>query len=174
MTEQEDMERFTVELIPYSTDWPRKYANEKALIESGALQSVAHEIEHIGSTSVEGATAKPIVDIAVKLDAVSLVAGLVEPLEKLGYKYMEEFGLPGRHFFIKGNPRQFHLHIVDDTSEHWERWIKFRDTLKQHPELLEEYLALKAELAEKYHDKREKYTQAKSEFINSVLSDELY
>jgi GrpB-like predicted nucleotidyltransferase (UPF0157 family) len=82
---------------------------------------------------------------------------------------MGEFGLPGRHFFIKGDPRAYHLHVVDSTTDHWQRWTTFRDLLRTDPLLLKRYERLKVALAGLYHSNREKYTAAKSSFINAVV-----
>ena len=160
---------FKVELAPFSAEWAGRFEKEKLLL-LRVLSPFSHQIEHIGSTAVQGAMAKPIVDIAVRLDNLHILSQLVEPLADLGYEYLEEFGLPGRHFFIKGRPRSFHLHVVDHTNAHWEKWIKFRNILRANRHVLEMYLRLKDDLAKKYADQREKYTQAKSEFINSVLA----
>jgi GrpB-like predicted nucleotidyltransferase (UPF0157 family) len=160
---------FRVELVPFSPQWHSKYETEECML-LRVLNGYSHHMEHIGSTAVDGARAKPIIDIAVRLTSVGLVPQLVKPLSGLGYDYLEEFGLPGRHFFVKGKPREFNLHIVDSTSEHWEKWLTFRDILRTTPAILAKYVRLKDELAGKYASQREKYTQAKTTFILAVLA----
>ena len=159
---------YKIELVPYREEWVGKFAREKEVL-ARALAPLNHRIEHIGSTAVRGAKAKPIIDIAVFLDTVQAVPRLVEPLAGIEYQYLGEFGLPGRHFFIKGDPRAYHLHIVDSTTDHWQRWVQFRDALRKDADLLKRYQELKASLAEIYHSDREKYTASKSSFINAVV-----
>ena len=157
-----------IKLVQYGTEWTDKFNTEKEKLKD-VFKFYSYEIEHIGSTSVIHMTAKPIIDIAVKLEGVELVPELILSLSGLSYIYRGEYGLEGRHFFEKGNPRQFHLHIVDDKTDHWHRWLKFRAVLRQNKEVRQEYIKLKTELAQKYHYQREKYTQGKSDFINSII-----
>lgn len=162
------MSKEEIKLVDYKSEWTDKFNLEKDKIRE-VLKPYSCETEHIGSTSVIQMTAKPIIDIAIKLETVEHVTKLVRPLSNLSYTYKGEYGLKGRHFFEKGNPRQYHLHIVDDTTEHWMRWIKFRDLLRKNKTIREEYIKLKTELAEKFHYERDKYTQGKSDFINSMI-----
>jgi GrpB-like predicted nucleotidyltransferase (UPF0157 family) len=163
------MKKEEIKLVHYTTEWTAKYTLEKHKL-VGVLKPYAYEIEHIGSTSVIHMTAKPIIDIAVKLETLNLVPQLIIPLSRLSYIYRGEYGLEGRHFFEKGAPRQFHLHIVDNNTDHWNRWLKFRQVLRQNKQVREEYTNLKTKLAQEYHHQREKYTQGKSDFINSIIS----
>jgi len=158
----------TVKLVDFNETWFDKYNMEKLKLHA-VLHSFAHEIEHIGSTSIPSTTAKPIIDIAIMIKNLNLVPRLIAPLSKLSYAYRGEYGLPGRHFFVKGDPNEFHLHIVDYTTDHWHRWIKFRDILKSNEKLRQQYIALKQKLAQKYALQRQKYTEAKSEFVNSIV-----
>jgi GrpB-like predicted nucleotidyltransferase (UPF0157 family) len=159
-------------MAAFSPEWAVKFEREKPAL-SAALAPHSHRIEHIGSTAVPGAIAKPIIDIAILLDSVALIPSLVPPLAGLGYEHLGEFGLPGRHFFVKGDPRSFHLHLVDSTTDHWQRWIRFRDILRGNPAILREYEELKVSLAQKYFEDREKYTAAKSTFVNAILERKL-
>jgi len=162
-----------VKLSPHSGAWTEKFLREKCEL-ARVLAHVSPPIEHIGSSAVPGLPAKPIVDIAIKVDSVSLIPSLLEPLAELSYSYIGEHGVAGRHFFIKGVPREFHLHIVDGRSDHWERWLTFRDILIRSEKVRQDYLALKKELTRKYHDQREKYTAGKSAFIDALVNRELY
>lgn len=135
-----------------------------------ALGSACRKIEHIGSTSVAGMAAKPIVDIAVLVPSVALVKEFVKPLAELSYEYMGEFNLPGRHFFTKRGAHQFNLHIVDEGSDHWQRWLKFRDISRADANVRREYMELKRSLVARFADDRASYTAGKSEFVNRVIS----
>lgn len=162
------MNKDEIKLVQYKTDWTDRYNTEKRKLQD-LLNSYSYEIEHIGSTSVIDMTAKPIIDIALKIERVELVPELITSLAKLSYTYKGEYGLEGRHFFEKGNPRLYHLHVVDDKTDHWKRWLKFRDILRHNEQVRDEYIRLKTELAQKFHYQREKYTQGKSDFINSII-----
>ena len=162
------MAELVVQVVPFQDDWFDKYEQERERLQA-VVNDVTRDIEHIGSTSVRGLAAKPIIDIALRLATVQQVPDLLEPLARLGYTYEGEYGLPGRHFFIRGEPRAFHLHLVDDTTNHWQRWITFRDLLRRNPMLRQAYQQLKYELACKYRFDRAKYSDSKSDFINSAV-----
>lgn len=161
-----------VVIRPWSPAWARKYRAEKARL-AAVLGRRASCIEHIGSTAVQGLPAKPIVDVAVRLPTLRIIPGLLAPLEAMGYRYMGEFGLPGRHFFIKGEPREFHLHLVDGGTDHWDRWLIFRNLLRRNPDLRRRYAHLKRRLAKKYGRRRQKYTASKSDFVNALVESRL-
>jgi GrpB-like predicted nucleotidyltransferase (UPF0157 family) len=158
----------SIKIVSHRDEWRDKYEAEKAAL-SQALRRYDHTIEHIGSTGVDALDAKPIVDIAILVDSVERVPEIQNPLYALGYTYVGEYGLPGRHFFTKGDPREFHLHLVDRTTDHWNRWLRFREILKEDPAVRRRYQALKRALARKYRHEREKYTAGKTEFIDHVL-----
>jgi GrpB-like predicted nucleotidyltransferase (UPF0157 family) len=161
-----------VVIRPPSDTWAAKFRKEKAVL-AAAMHARTTQIEHIGSTAVRGLSAKPIVDIAVKLPSVKAVPRLVGPLAAVGYTYAGEYGLPGRHFFIKGKPREFHLHLVDGSTDHWDRWLIFRNLLRRSPQLRKKYEDLKKDLARKYADQRPKYTAAKSAFVDALVEPRL-
>lgn len=127
----------------------------------------AAAIEHVGSTSVPGLCAKPIVDILVGLRELSLSDAEIGGMERLAYEYLGEFGLPGRLYFRKGEPRTHHVHVVAYGGDHWERHLAFRDALRSNPEERRRYDELKRRLAAEGHP-REAYTELKTPFIREV------
>ena len=157
-----------VKLEKYSQDWPAQYAREAAGV-TRALGDRVLEIQHIGSTAVPGMDAKPIVDIALRIASLTDIPACTEALGKIGYEYKGEYGLPGRHFFTKGNPTQFHLHIVEEGSDHWRVWVKFRDVLRTDEKIRGEYNDLKRAMARKFASNRDAYTAAKNPFISRIL-----
>lgn len=159
--------RSTVEIVPYSNLWPGLFAEEAERLRA-AIGEHTVAIEHIGSTSVPGLAAKPIIDILIAVMEISDVQKCVVPLESIGYEYRGELGIPGRHFFGKGETRTHNLHVVEIGSAHWRRHLRFRDYLREHDEVRNDYQALKEGLAEKHRHDREAYTDAKSEFIQGV------
>lgn len=147
---------------------------EKFLTESETLRNIfgseAMEIEHIGSTAIEGLSGKPIVDMAVLIKSYQDADKFIEPLESLGYRYDKEKSSGERHLFRKGNPTEFHLSIAySDKGGFWERQILFRDYLRTHPEFREEYEKLKEDLLKKDSVDSETYTSGKTEFVQKIL-----
>lgn len=155
-------------LAPYCETWPRDFRRE-ALRLRRALGRRVTALQHIGSTAVPGLPAKPIIDIAVRLKARARLAPAVRALERLGYVYHGEYGLPGRHFFVLGRPPTHHVHVVFGASRHWDRWLRFRDALLQQPRVRADYRRFKEALARKFPRDRAAYTAAKDPFIDAVL-----
>lgn len=157
-------------IADYSPAWPARYEVEKSQILRAIGPWVA-AIEHIGSTSVPGLSAKPIIDIMVAIRILDDAAHCIEPLHALGYQYHPEFedSLPERRYFNRG-PRDdhYHLHMVELTSGFWERHLLFRDYLRTHRETAQDYERLKQALAAQYREDRSGYTDAKTEFITAI------
>jgi GrpB-like predicted nucleotidyltransferase (UPF0157 family) len=129
-------------------------------------------MEHVGSTAVPGLGAKPIIDIMVAVSRLADAQACIEPLQSLGYEYVPEYEdeLPERRYFRKGplEKQTHHLHMVELTSEFWERHLLFRDYLRTHPQEAQQYHKLKKELAAKFGSDTVAYTDAKTPFIRSV------
>lgn len=159
-----------VRLAPHDERWAAGFDAESLRLRA-ALGDLALRIEHIGSTAVPGLEAKPITDIAIMTPSFAALARIVAGMEDAGYRHKGEYGLPGRQFFTTGDPVRFHVHVVEKGSDHWPRWIRFRDALRNNAELRRAYLALKRELAQKFAHDRPGYTQAKSAFIAHFLGD---
>lgn len=155
-----------VEIVEHDPSWAQRFEEEREQL-AGVFDGRAVAIEHIGSTSVPGLCAKPIVDILVGLRELKLIEEEIAAMERLGYEYLGEFGLPGRLYFRKGDPRTHHVHVVQHGGEHWERHLVFRDTLRSDPEERRRYDELKRRLAAEGHS-RETYTELKSPFIRAV------
>ena len=155
-----------VELREHDPGWAEAYEAEKLLLEP-VFGKRAAGIEHIGSTSVPDLCAKPIVDILVGLRDLDLADEDVAAMRELGYDYLGEYGLPGRLFFRKGDPRTHNVHVVEYGGEHWERQLLFRDALRSDPEERRRYDAFKRRLAAEGHP-REVYTELKTPFIREI------
>jgi GrpB-like predicted nucleotidyltransferase (UPF0157 family) len=160
--------RGTVRLVPHEEGWHRLFAEEAARLR-GALGARAVAVEHVGSTAVCGLSAKPVIDIAVAVREAADAPDCAARLAALGYEYRGENGIPGRHYFVKGDPRTHHLHMVEAGGDFWESHLLFRDHLRLHPEVAGEYEKLKKGLAEKYPEDRGAYTEGKAAFIRGVL-----
>lgn len=156
-------------ILPYQSDWAEKFEVEKTKLEE-AFGVSALEIEHIGSTSVEGLAAKPIIDIAVMIKNFADVDKFIEPLEKIGYKYNVPATPGERHYFQKGDPIEYQLSIAyADRGGFWPRQILFRDYLRQHSEARDEYAKLKIGLLEQDPTGGGTYISGKSEFVYKIL-----
>ena len=164
------LKRDTVGLSAFSKEWKSLFEDEKALI-SNKIGSLVSDIQHVGSTSVEGLISKPIIDIAIGVKSFDVVEEAAKLLLVIGYEHLGTFGIEGRHFFIKesGDIRTHHLHMVLYKGELWNNYIMFRDWLRENPKDRDQYAELKKTLAEKYKNNREKYTDEKSEFVRRIL-----
>lgn len=157
-----------VKLAPYSRVWKRKFSAEKRRL-AGKLESHRYLIEHIGSTAIPGLDAKPIIDMAIQTPSFRSLKTWITLLESAGYHYKGEFGLPGRHFFVRGSPATHHLHLVTPDTHHWNDWILFRDFLRTHPSAAEYYSQTKQKLARRFANNRNAYTLAKTPLVKKLM-----
>ncbi len=163
-------------IVDYNPRWPLIYEEEKLCILGVAGNGII-EVEHIGSTAVVGLGAKPIIDIIVGVNGSSEADMLLPLLRKIEYKdVIRQFGQLEWYYCLRkvihGEEtwlQSFHLHLMKFRSETWERHILFRNFLRNHPEAVQKYEKLKRMLAAKYGADRENYTNAKTEFITSVV-----
>jgi len=158
-----------IALIPYQRSWADKFETEKDNLQK-IFNDRAINIEHIGSTSIPGLSAKPIIDIAVLIEKREDGDSFIELVEKLGYQYDKLNSSGERHFFRKGNPTEFHLSVAyQDKGSFWERQILFRDYLRNHSDIRDEYQKIKENLLKNDPTGKESYLSGKSEFVNRVL-----
>ena len=157
----------TVVIVDDDPLWAEMFSEEKARILE-ALDGLDVAVEHVGSTSVPGLAAKPIIDIMVVVPDPATEQKTIEPLTVLGYDYRGEVGIPGRFYFAKGRPRSHHLHMYPRCHPEIARLLFFCEYLRANPDAALEYARLKRALAEKFRDDREAYTDAKSDFIKSI------
>ena len=135
-----------------------------------ALGADVVAVEHIGSTAVPGLAAKPVIDISVGLRRAELAAERIAVMERLGYEYLGENGLPGRLFFRKDEAgrRTHHVHAVEHDGEHWHRHRAFRDYLRAHPEEAASYAAEKRRLSAE-SDTHEEYWERKQAYVGPLF-----
>lgn len=144
------------------------FSEEKQRI-ANLLEKISPEIAHIGSTSVVGMDAKPVIDIMVGINCASEIDAAEIALEKRGYVSHGEKGIPGRLFFTLGDPPRIHLHMVTFGGQLWKGHLLFRDILNRNQELAAKYVALKISLARQFPLDRQSYTAGKADFIENVL-----
>jgi len=159
----------TVKLSPYTILWKNRYRAEVRRLRH-YTEGATSWLEHIGSTAIPGLDAKPIIDMAMMIPSLRRLPLWIKRLKMAGYTYKGEYGLPGRQFFTRGNPVTHHLHVVAKGSEHWNRWILFRNYLRVHPKEAEKYNKFKKTLARKYAHNRDAYTHAKTPLVNQLLA----
>jgi GrpB-like predicted nucleotidyltransferase (UPF0157 family) len=157
-----------VVVLPYDVRWPELFRAERDPL-AGIFGERAAGIEHVGSTAVPGLAAKGIVDILLGLRPLELRPPDLDAMARRGYVYRGELGIPGRHFFQKGRPPTHHVHVVEHGSVEWLKHVHFRDHLRAHPEDVQSYAKLKRDLAARYPDDRDAYTEGKSPFVAAVL-----
>ena len=162
------LEKGTVRLVPYTQEWMRLFEDEKSRLQAAVGEFVL-DIQHVGSTSIPGMAAKPIIDIAIAVNDFEEAGICIRPIEQLGYEYRGENGIPRRHFFVKGEARSHHIHMNEISSRDWNDQILFRDYLTRHAETAGEYAELKKELARQYPADPVAYLDGKAPFIQQVL-----
>lgn len=160
-------------LEEYNASWPAVFAEEKRKLENiFPVENIA--IEHIGSTSVVGLGAKPVIDMMIGVSDFSLANIFISGIEGLGYQYISSYEsvMPFRKFFIKDDlgKRTHHIHLVEFNSDFWIRHLAFRNYLRENIEVRDEYYLLKKELSEKEWNSGDEYAAAKADFINEVLN----
>jgi len=128
-------------------------------------------IHHIGSTSVPGLAAKPLIDMLPELNDHDDGAELAPLLEPLGFVYLGSYGIQGRHFFRRKADVNVNVHMFEQGHIEVERHLVFRDALRSDEQLRAAYQKLKEELAARFPNDVDSYAKSKSDFIEKVLHD---
>lgn len=158
-----------IRIVDYDDAWPERFEQEAIRLRE-ALGDLAVRIEHVGSTSVPGLAAKPVIDIQLSVSSFEPENAYAAPLRRLGYEQYPDPGMPEHRIFTLpkgGGPRQINLHVCEVGSEWERRHPAFRDRLRADDAARDEYAALKRELALKYGNDVESYADAKGDFIRS-------
>lgn len=152
-----------VELVSYDPQWPEMFTQEAAKIRA-ALGENCVTIHHVGSTSIPGLSAKPIIDmVPVVKDILKVNAAA---LESLGYEGRGELGMLFRRYFSN---RVCHVHIWEEGNPEIDKHLIFRDYLMSNPEELKRYETLKLDLAKTFSQDRASYTLSKDNLIKEML-----
>jgi GrpB-like predicted nucleotidyltransferase (UPF0157 family) len=160
-----------IRLAPYDPDWAARFESERSLLEGAIGRWAIGGIHHVGSTSIPGLAAKPIIDILVGVADLPSSRACFEPLAGVDYHYAPYLA-EQMHWFCKPDPRRrtHHLHLVPEGSSRYRDELAFRDLLRTDSATASEYLELKQELAVRFEHDRDGYTDAKAEFIARALS----
>lgn len=159
-------------LSGYDSSWAESGRRERSTL--GVLLGVfAVEVQHVGSTAVEGLDAKPILDIAVGLAPVGGldVAEIGRRMGECGYEYRGDHGADEGLLFVRGAGvvRIVHVHMVPFGDPQWTDYIRFRDYLRVNPGRRRDYQMLKRDLVTHYADDRGAYTSGKAAFVVETL-----
>jgi GrpB-like predicted nucleotidyltransferase (UPF0157 family) len=157
----------TIQLAEYDPEWPRLYEHEAARIR-GALSDKALRVEHIGSTSVPGLDAKPIIDIALVVADSSDEPSYVPELEAAGYVLRIREPDWFEHRLFKGPDTNVTVHTFSEGCEEVDRMVAFRDWLRTHDDDRDLYLAAKRELAARKWKFVQNYADAKSTVVGEI------
>jgi GrpB-like predicted nucleotidyltransferase (UPF0157 family) len=159
-----------IALVSHDPAWSAKFEQERGLLERAIGSWAAGGIHHVGSTAVPGLDAKPIIDILAGVRSLDSSRDCFRPLGELGFLYAP-YRPEEMHWFCKPDPsrREYHLHLVPVDSARFRDELSFRDRLRANPEIAREYADVKHSLAARFANDREAYTEAKSDFIASVL-----
>jgi GrpB-like predicted nucleotidyltransferase (UPF0157 family) len=164
-----DLRADVLEIRDYDPAWPDFFAKLAARART-ALGSLVLTVEHIGSTSVPGLAAKPIIDFDVVLASPADLPETIRRLARIGYAHEGDLGIAGREaFHWPPDETRHHLYVLIAGADELRRHLDFRDALRADPDLRDSYGALKRSLAERYNGDRNSYTHAKSEFITSIV-----
>ena len=159
-----------VVVVPYNEQWKTYFETIKQYLLT-AINAEIIGIEHIGSTSVEGLSAKPIIDIDIVIKDYSVFNTVVERLATLGYIHEGNLGIKDREAFdYKGNADlpKHHLYVCPEFSEELHRHITFRDYLRNNPEAVQKYSRVKEEGAKLFSDSIDDYIAYKSPCIEEI------
>lgn len=157
-----------IEVVPYDPIWVKLFEEEAARI-SEAIPEGLIAVHHIGSTSVPGLAAKPIIDILLEVSNLTLLDGFDSNMESIGYTVKGEFGIPGRRFYLKGLiDRTHHIHAFEQGSVGVHRHLAVRDYLRTYPEQAAEYGGLKSEIAKQFEHDNDRYCNAKHDFVQAL------
>ncbi|HEY6313620.1 MAG TPA: GrpB family protein [Streptosporangiaceae bacterium] len=161
-----------VEIVEYDPAWPARFADRHGQVSAVLAPWLAGPVEHIGSTSVPGLQAKPVVDMLAPVRSLDEAHDAVGVLEADGWLFWPDD--PCRHYrlwFLRPTPaaRTHHLHVIEHDHPAARALLGFRDALRADQDLRREYAQLKKDLAGQHRDNRNAYSNAKSEFIERVL-----
>jgi GrpB-like predicted nucleotidyltransferase (UPF0157 family) len=160
-----------VEVRPYSPDWPRRFEQVAAGLRAALAKVPSAVVEHVGSTSVPGLAAKPILDIDVVVDAED-VSAAIAALAMLGYSHQGDLGLRDREAFIAPDedPRR-NVYVCLRGTLHVRNHLAVRDVLRARPDLRDEYAAVKLNLAADPRMDIATYIARKSAVLQRVLAE---
>lgn len=160
-------------IAQYDNHWPSMFIHEMNRLLSAFLESIV--IEHVGSTSIHGMSAKPTVDLALGIPCFREAPEYIQGLQALGYQYQSALVevMPNRRFLWAGTPQDhlFHIHLVEHMGADWCDLIDFRDYLRANQTQAAAYEAVKRKLAETCGSNIGAYVRGKATIYQSILAE---
>jgi GrpB-like predicted nucleotidyltransferase (UPF0157 family) len=159
-----------VEVVPHDPSWRSLFQTEATRVSVGLGENVI-AVYHIGSTSIPGIYAKPVIDMLVEVKDILAVDGKTVAMESLGYEVMGAFGIQGRRYFRKDNEagiRTHQIHAFETGSPQLARHLAFRDYMISHPGEARAYSELKRKLAAEFPSSPDDYMDGKDAFIKEI------
>lgn len=157
-------------VLPYDSAWKTAFDAIRAELEA-AIGDLIVGIEHVGSTSVVGMSAKPIIDIDAVISDCTVFDEVARRLAKIGYTHEGDLGIKDREAFKytdKPHLQKHHLYVCPQNSAELHRHITFRDFLRGNPDAVKQYSAVKETAAELYPDDMDGYIAYKSPCIEEL------
>jgi GrpB-like predicted nucleotidyltransferase (UPF0157 family) len=164
-----EIEQQTIVIANYDPAWPERFRQEEVRIVA-ALGEAALSVEHIGSTSVPGLAAKPIVDILLVVEDSGEEASYLPALEEAGYVLRVREPDFHEHRMFRTPEKDVHVHVFSAGSPEIERYLLLRDRLRQNEGERELYAQSKRELAKRDWPTMEHYAEAKSGVVDGIIS----
>jgi GrpB-like predicted nucleotidyltransferase (UPF0157 family) len=159
-----------IAVLPYDPNWAAEFERIRAHV-APALSGLAISIEHVGSTSVSGLWAKPILDIDVSIPSYAEFPEVTRRLEALGYRHRGDLGVPTRESFAYEGEIDFmrqHFYVCPADSPEMRRHVALRDYLRAHPDARDEYSRIKREGARLYPHDIDRYIAHKGPFVRGI------
>ncbi|MFZ0667797.1 MAG: GrpB family protein [Acidimicrobiales bacterium] len=161
-----------IDVVDYDPQWPSKFEDISAFVWP-AIENVALRIDHVGSTSVPGLAAKPIIDMDIVVESSDQVLDVMSLLGTIGYRWRGDYGVTGRESFAPPDdvdlPRHHLYLVVENNKAHMDHWL-LRDLLREDPVVREEYANLKRRNAELAKNDLDAYAAAKARFVAGLLA----
>ena len=162
------VEKIKILIVDYDPDWPRRFEVEASRI-TGALGPRALAVDHVGSTSVRGLAAKPIIDICLSVPDSSDETSYIDDLVAAGYELRIREPAFEEHRLFRNAERDVHLHVFSVGSTEIARLLTFRDRLRKERDERELYESTKRALAEQQWPTGQHYADAKSDVVEAIL-----
>ncbi|AXG98987.1 GrpB family protein [Deinococcus wulumuqiensis] len=160
-----------IEVVPYDPAWPAQFEAIAASIRA-KLGPLALSVEHVGSTSVPGLAAKPIIDLDVVISSRLRLPEVISKLAELSYVHEGNLGIPGREAFMwPAGSQRHHLYVCSVNTPNLHYHLLFRDYLRQHPEKALEYGQLKEKLARGFPHDIDGYMLGKQDLISRIMQE---
>ena len=159
----------TIDVVEYDPLWQDEFRSYYLVLRA-VLGELIMSIEHIGSTSVIGLAAKPIVDMVIVISSRIQLKPVIDKLSERDYIHEGNLGIPGREAFMWPKGKRHHLYVCSVDTPNLHNYLIFRDYLRAHPDAVEAYSSLKRRLAKEYRNDMDGYGAAKTEFIQSTIA----